>query len=341
MSFRYSYPCRFELCDKRLDPHDRSSNQRGSDDCCCSDHVRGIHSDGRRHQQAAAWNLTKARRVVAARTLGSVLWTTNATLTAQSIVRPLLTPTRTVKINTAAAAATSSNMVDADEIELWNETTVAAEPTTAKMTKKDASSTDTTTTTPFVPIFLLIDPTSAQSDKETDAHETEEQHMKENQCDDDDDDGFGETTTTTLHDGNNNNMSTTTGLRQRKAAAANANSSKEWKIEKPAIVEPQLSAQSTTTTTTATTTTAMIIRSSSSPETDLLVALFGTTTTMLPPAELRQAQTQAVAALQTYCRAATHVAAILAALSWSEKQMTNDNNNNNPAEMSCKDWIQL
>jgi hypothetical protein len=270
------------------------------------------HSDGRRHQQAAAWNLTKARRVVAARTLGSVLRTTNATLTAQSIVRPLLNPTRTVKINTAAAAAaTSSNMMDADEIELWNETTVAAvEPKTAKMTKKDASSTDTTTTTtPFVPIFSLIDPTSAQSDNnETDAHETEE-HRKENQGDNDDDD-FGETTTTTLHDGNNNNMSTTTGLRQRKAAAANANSSKEWKIEKPAIVEPQLSAQSTTTTTTATTTVI-------SPETDLLVALFGTT---MPPAELRQAQTQAVAALRTYCRAATHVAAILAALSWSEKR---------------------
>jgi Mg-chelatase subunit ChlI len=282
------------------------------------------HSDGRRHQQAAAWNLTKARRVVAARTLGSVLRTTNATLTAQSIVRPLLNPTRTVKINTAAAAATSSKMMDADEIELWNETTV--EPKTAKMTKKDASSTDTTTTTPFVPIFSLIDPTSAQSDdNETGAHETEEDR-KENQGDDDD--GFGETTT--LHDGNNN-MSTTTGLRQRKAAAANA-SSKEWKIEKPAIVESQLSAQSTTTTTATTATaTTTVIRSrsrSSSPEMDLLVALFGTTTTMLSPAELRQAQTQAVAALQTYCRAATHVAAILAALSWSEKQMTNDNNNN-------------
>jgi hypothetical protein len=230
------------------------------------------HSDGRRHQQAAAWNLTKARRVVSARTLGSVLLTTNTTLTAQSIVRPLLTPTRTVKI--VDTAASSSKLPDADEIELWNET--VAEPKIAKMTKKDVS---VDTTTPFVPIFSLIDPTSAQSDG-INAHETEE-NTKENQ-----ENGFSEAL--------NGNMST--GLRQRKAA----NTNKEWKIEKPAIVEPQPAKKSAATTT--------------CPETDLLVTLFST----MPPAELRQAQVEAVAALQNYCHAATQVAALMAALSVSE-----------------------
>jgi hypothetical protein len=231
------------------------------------------HSDGRRHQQAAAWNLTKARRVVSARTLGSVLLTTNTTLTAQSIVRPLLTPTRTVQI--VDTAASSSKLPDADEIELWNET--VAEPKTTKMTKKDVS---VDTTTPFVPIFSLIDPTSVQSD-ETDADEAEE-NTKENQ-----DDGFSETL--------NGNLST--GLRQRKAA----NTNKEWKIEKPVIEKPLPAKKSTTATTTC-------------PETDFLVTLFST----MPPAELHQAQTEAVAALQNYCHAATQVAALIAALSVSE-----------------------